>query len=82
VALDDVSGGGSPLTAAVVRRDGEVIGEAVAPGIDPETPQQVFSVTNSAMSLLVSIAVDEGLLELDTHLTKVLGTRSQVLSPT
>jgi CubicO group peptidase (beta-lactamase class C family) len=72
-ALDDVAGGVSPLTAVVVRRGGQVIGEAVAPGTDPEAPQPVYSVTKSVVSLLVGMAIDEGLLELDTHLTEVLG---------
>jgi CubicO group peptidase (beta-lactamase class C family) len=80
-ALDDVSGGGSPLSAVVVRRHGQVIGEAVAPGIDPETPQPVFSVTKSVVSLLVGIAVDEGLLELDTHLSEVLGDEVEGAHP-
>lgn len=72
-ALEEVTRGTAPPNSVVVQRHGEVMGEAYAPGFGPDTPQPVYSITKSVVSLLIGIAVDEGLLDLDTTLTDVLG---------
>ncbi|MGH1563666.1 serine hydrolase domain-containing protein [Mumia sp. DW29H23] len=49
----------------VVTRDGEVVHEAYFGGSDEEAMGAAFSVTKSFTSVLVGIAADEGLLDLD-----------------
>lgn len=72
-ALSEVAAGDTPLTSLAVMHHGELLGAAYGPGLDARTPQPVWSVTKSVVSVLTGIAVDEGLLRLDTPLTELLG---------
>jgi CubicO group peptidase (beta-lactamase class C family) len=56
--------------AIVVRHEGEVVAEGYQEvlGITAETPLLGWSMTKSVFGVLVGVAIQEGLLELDTHL--------------
>lgn len=72
-ALSEVEDGQAPLTSLAVVHHDELLGEAHGPGLDAGTPQPVWSVTKSVVSALVGIAVEEGLLTLDTTLPELFG---------
>lgn len=72
-ALAEVEEGSTPLTSLAVMHAGRSLGEAYGPGLDARTPQPVWSVTKSVVSALVGVAVDDGLLTVDTPLTTLLG---------
>lgn len=72
-ALAEVEAGDAPLTSLAVLHRGRSLGEAYGPGLDAGTPQPVWSVTKSVVSVLTGIAVEQGLLSLDTTLRDLLG---------
>lgn len=72
-ALTEVEDGTTPLTSLAVVHGGRPVGEAYGPGLDAASPQPVWSVTKSVVSALVGIAVEEGLLAVDTPVTQLFG---------
>lgn len=66
MAADAEADGSSCL---LVLRDGKVAGEWYWNGGGPETPQEVFSVTKSVTSILVGIAQEDAVLDVDDPAT-------------
>ena len=58
---DRVSGSGT--VAFLVLRDGRILYEMYRDGFGPGDPVMVFSITKSMLSLLVSLAIEDGLIE-------------------
>ncbi|MEZ4731219.1 MAG: serine hydrolase [Caldilineaceae bacterium] len=51
------------INSMVIVRDGYIIFEAYSNGTDAETQHAIFSITKSVLSMLIGIAIDQGLLE-------------------
>ncbi|RGP40971.1 6-aminohexanoate-oligomer exohydrolase [Altererythrobacter insulae] len=56
-AFNGTFGEGSRTTAALVMRNGEILGEQYVDGFDPSTPQRTWSVAKSIAATLVGAAV-------------------------
>lgn len=69
---EEVAGGRAPVTGLAVAGDDGDIDAVYAPGAGPDQPQPVWSVTKSVVSVLVGMAVDDGLLDVDTRLVDVV----------
>lgn len=68
IPLDD-----SDTVAFLVLKDGEVLYEKYWNGYGPEQPVMVYSVTKSIMSLLVGLAIEDGLIgSVDQHVSEYL----------
>lgn len=52
------------VRAIVIMRDGKIIAERYAPGVDPDTPLLGFSASKSVMNALVGILVRDGRIDI------------------
>ena len=70
------------IKAFVVQVDGQPVVERYHPDWGPESSKNVFSVTKSVMSLLIGIAIDEGLIAgVDQTLAEPLPQYVSVMAP-
>ncbi|NBC21472.1 MAG: serine hydrolase [Alphaproteobacteria bacterium] len=60
-------GEGTRTSAVVIARDGEIVGERYARGIDAQTPQRTWSVAKSIAATLIGAAANDGLIGPDSR---------------
>jgi len=59
------------IRTSLVLENGKIVAQYARSDVDPNTPFQTWSTTKSWMSLLVGLAVEEGLLDLDETLGEI-----------